>query len=101
MDKAFVIDITVSLQSGPDIHYKVFQTVSETPKRYEEEGGKHDITVFGYRNFWYRFHLDESNFYMFVSLNMFYPKRKPGSSVTKTMAHSLSLPRRFMWSSIR
>ncbi len=57
--------------SGPDTHYKVLQTVAEALKRYEKESGKHDITVFGYRNVWYRFHPGESNFYVPVSLNMF------------------------------
>lgn len=66
--------ITVALDpegSGPDTHYKVMQTVSEALKLYENETGKKDIKVWGYRNVWYRFHPAEANIYIPVSLNSF------------------------------
>ncbi len=57
--------------SGPDTHYKVLQVMAEALKMYEQETGKHDMKVIGYRNIWYRFHPSESNVYVPVSLNMF------------------------------
>ncbi len=57
--------------SGPDTHYKVLQVMAEALKMYEEESGRHDMKVIGYRNIWYRFHPSESNVYVPVSLNMF------------------------------
>ena len=66
--------ITVALDpegSGPDTHYKVLQAVAEALKRYEQETGRQDLEVIGYRNVWYRFHPAEANLYVPVSLNMF------------------------------
>jgi glucosamine-6-phosphate deaminase len=66
--------VTVALDpeaSGPDTHYKVLQAVSEALRRYEQETGRSDVQVLGYRNIWYRFHPSEANLYMPVSLNMF------------------------------
>ena len=57
--------------SGPDTHYKVLQAVAEALKRYEQESGRSDIEVLGYRNVWFRFHPAETNLYVPVSLNMF------------------------------
>ncbi len=57
--------------SGPDTHYKVLQVMAEALKMYEEESGRHDIKIIGYRNIWYKFHPSESNVYVPVSLNMF------------------------------
>ncbi len=57
--------------SGPDTHYKVLQVMAEALKMYEDESGRHDMKVIGYRNIWYRFHPSESNVYVPVSLNMF------------------------------
>lgn len=57
--------------SGPDTHYKVLQAITEALKRYEQESGRSDIKVWGYRNVWYRFHPAEANIYVPVSLNMF------------------------------
>jgi glucosamine-6-phosphate deaminase len=57
--------------SGPDTHYKVLQVMSEALKIYEQESGRSDIEVLGYRNVWYRFHPLEANVFIPVSLNMF------------------------------
>ena len=66
--------VTVALDpegSGPDTHYKVLQAVSEALKIYEKETGNSDITVWGYRNVWFRFHPAEANIYLPVSLGSF------------------------------
>lgn len=55
--------------SGPDTHYKVLQATSEALKLYEQQTGRSDIKVWGYRNVWYRFHPAEANVYIPVSLN--------------------------------
>jgi glucosamine-6-phosphate deaminase len=57
--------------SGPDTHYKVLQAVTEALRLSEKEGGKSDITIWGYRNVWYRFHPSDANMFIPVSLNMF------------------------------
>ena len=57
--------------SGPDTHYKVLQAMTEALKQYEKKSGRSDITVWGYRNVWYRFHPSEANYLVPVSLNMF------------------------------
>ncbi len=54
--------------SGPDTHYKVLQAVSAALKLYEEESGRSDIAVLGYRNVWFRFHPAEANLYVPCSL---------------------------------
>lgn len=54
--------------SGPDTHYKVLQAVAHALKLYEEETGRHDVTVIGYRNVWFRFHPAEANLYVPSSL---------------------------------
>lgn len=64
--------VTVALDpegSGPDTHYKVLQATSEALKLYEQQTGRNDIKVWGYRNVWYRFHPAEANVYIPVSLN--------------------------------
>ena len=57
--------------SGPDTHYKVLQVMSEALKLYEQESGRADIQVWGYRNVWYRYHPSEADIIVPVSLNMF------------------------------
>jgi len=57
--------------SGPDTHYKVLQVMSEALRLYEEESGRSDIQVWGYRNVWYRYHPAEADIIVPVSLNMF------------------------------
>ena len=56
--------------SGPDTHYKVMQAISEALRLYQEETGRDDITVLGYRNVWYRFHPAEATLFVPVSLGM-------------------------------
>jgi len=46
--------------SGPDTHYKVMQAIATALKMYHEETGN-QVTVWGYRNVWYRFGTDEAN----------------------------------------
>ena len=57
--------------SGPDTHYKVLQAINQSLQIYREKSGREDISVWGYRNVWYRFHPAEANVYVPVSLNMF------------------------------
>lgn len=57
--------------SGPDTHYKVLQTIAEAIRIYQENTGRTDIKIWGYRNVWYRFEPWEANMYIPVSLNMF------------------------------
>lgn len=56
--------------SGPDTHYKVMQAIAEALRIYQDETGREDITVLGYRNVWYRFHPSEATVFVPVSLNM-------------------------------
>ncbi len=66
--------VTVALDpegAGPDTHYKVMQILAEALKLYEQECGRSDIQVLGYRNVWTRFHPAEANIFVPVSLNMF------------------------------
>jgi len=55
--------------SGPDTHYKVLQAVAEALKLYEQESGRSDIKVWGYRNVWYRFHPSEADLFVPVTHN--------------------------------
>ena len=55
--------------SGPDTHYKVLMAVSEALRMYEKESGDSSITVWGYRNVWYRFKPSEADIIVPVSLN--------------------------------
>ncbi len=57
--------------SGPDTHSKVLQVMSEALRLYEQESGRSDIHVWGYRNVWYRYHPSEADIIVPVSLNMF------------------------------
>lgn len=57
--------------SGPDTHYKVMQATSAALHAYAEETGQSGLTVWGYRNVWFRFHPAEANLFVPVSLNMF------------------------------
>lgn len=56
--------------SGPDTHYKVLQCLTAALKEHEQNSGRSDLRVWGYRNVWYRFHPSEANVYVPVSLNM-------------------------------
>ena len=57
--------------SGPDTHYKVLQAVTEALRRYEQQSGRSDIKIWGYRNVWFRFEPNEADIFVPVSLNMF------------------------------
>jgi glucosamine-6-phosphate deaminase len=57
--------------SGPDTHYKVMQATAAGLKLYSDAAKREDITVWGYRNVWFRFHPSEANLFVPVSLNMF------------------------------
>ncbi|MFW6189998.1 MAG: glucosamine-6-phosphate deaminase [Planctomycetota bacterium] len=66
--------VTVALDpegSGPDTHYKVLQAITQALRRYEQESGRSDLRIWGYRNVWYRFHPAEADICVPVSLNMF------------------------------
>ncbi|MDH3196678.1 MAG: glucosamine-6-phosphate deaminase [Candidatus Krumholzibacteria bacterium] len=66
--------ITLALDpeaSGPDTHYKVLQIITESLRIYEEQSGRREIIILGYRNVWQRFHLREADVIVPVSLNMF------------------------------
>ncbi len=56
--------------SGPDTHYKVLQAMAEALRIYQDQSGK-DVTIWGYRNVWYRFAPSEVDIYVPVSLCMF------------------------------
>ena len=53
--------------SGPDTHYKVMQATAAGLKLAKK---RNDITVWGYRNVWFRYHPSEANLFVPVSLNM-------------------------------
>jgi len=57
--------------SGPDTHYKVMQALAEAIHVHEENTGRTDLKIWGYRNVWFRFKPSEANIYTPVSLNMF------------------------------
>ncbi|CAE7584330.1 nagB [Symbiodinium pilosum] len=54
--------------SGPDTHYKVLQAATAALQQYAEETGREDITVWGYRNVWFRFEPHEVSSIIPVSL---------------------------------
>lgn len=54
--------------SGPDTHYKVMQAVAEALRLYRDETGDNQVRVWGYRNVWYRFHAEETDLIVPVSL---------------------------------
>ncbi|CAK9005291.1 Glucosamine-6-phosphate deaminase (GlcN6P deaminase) (GNPDA) (Glucosamine-6-phosphate isomerase) [Durusdinium trenchii] len=63
--------VTVALDpeaSGPDTHYKVLQAVTSALQQHAEETKRDDITVWGYRNVWFRFEPHEVSTIIPVSL---------------------------------
>lgn len=54
--------------SGPDTHYKVLQAISTALHHYQEQSGRDNIEVWGYRNVWYRYQPFEANAFIPVSL---------------------------------
>jgi glucosamine-6-phosphate deaminase len=66
--------VTVAMDpeaSGPDTHYKVLQGVAQALKIYLERHPDKKVTVWGYRNVWYRFHPAEADLFVPVSMNSF------------------------------
>ncbi len=64
--------VTVALDpegSGPDTHYKVLQAISAALRIYQDETGRDDIKVWGYRNVWYRYHPAEADLIIPVTFN--------------------------------
>jgi len=63
--------VTVALDpeaSGPDTHYKVLQAVTAAVKGHVEEHNIKDLSVWGYRNVWFRFEPHEVSTIIPVSL---------------------------------
>ena len=54
--------------SGPDTHYKVLQAVSQALRSHEQDSGRNDLKVIGYRNVWFKFHPAEVGMYVPTSL---------------------------------
>merc|ERR1712151_61977 len=54
--------------SGPDTHYKVLQAVTAATEQYMQEAPEKDMTVWGYRNVWFRFEPHEVSTIVPVSL---------------------------------
>ncbi len=54
--------------TGPDTHYKALQAVAAALQLHEQQSGRHDVQVLGYRNVWHTFHPAEANLYVPASL---------------------------------
>jgi len=54
--------------SGPDTHYKVLQAATAAVSQYAEEEKPEDLTIWGYRNVWFRFEPHEVSTIVPVSL---------------------------------
>eukprot|EP00443_Scrippsiella_acuminata_P014913 CAMPEP_0115211776 /NCGR_PEP_ID=MMETSP0270-20121206/22938_1 /TAXON_ID=71861 /ORGANISM="Scrippsiella trochoidea, Strain CCMP3099" /LENGTH=816 /DNA_ID=CAMNT_0002625475 /DNA_START=34 /DNA_END=2485 /DNA_ORIENTATION=+ len=54
--------------SGPDTHYKVLQAATAAIEQYADEEKPEDLTVWGYRNVWFRFEPHEVSTIVPVSL---------------------------------
>ena len=57
--------------SGPDTHYKVMQAIAEAIRVHLKTSGKDDLSIWGYRNVWFRFDPSEANVFVPVTLAMF------------------------------
>jgi glucosamine-6-phosphate deaminase len=55
--------------SGPDTHYKVLQTIAEAVRIWKETENLSELRIWGYRNVWYRFDVDEADIIVPVTLN--------------------------------
>ena len=55
--------------SGPDTHYKVLQTIAEAVRLWGEKEDLSNLRIWGYRNVWYRFDMDEADLIVPVTLN--------------------------------
>jgi len=54
--------------SGPDTHYKVLQAVTAAVQKHADETARQDLTIWGYRNVWFRFQPSEVSTIIPVSL---------------------------------
>jgi glucosamine-6-phosphate deaminase len=64
--------ITLALDpegSGPDTHYKVLQAIAEAIRIWGKEKDLSNVSIWGYRNVWYRFDPAEADLMFPVSLN--------------------------------
>jgi glucosamine-6-phosphate deaminase len=71
MDKVKPDIISVALDpeaSGPDTHYKMLQATTAAIQQYAEKEKRQDLTVWGYRNVWFRFEPFEVSTIIPVSL---------------------------------
>ena len=55
--------------SGPDTHYKVLQSIAEAVRMWKETTDLSKLRIWGYRNVWYRFDMDEADLIVPVTLN--------------------------------
>ena len=55
--------------SGPDTHYKVLQTIANAVRLWEKETDLKHLRIWGYRNVWYRFDIEEADIIVPVTLN--------------------------------
>ncbi len=55
--------------SGPDTHYKVLQAIAEAIRMWRKDADLSHLRIWGYRNVWYRFTLDEADLIVPVTLN--------------------------------
>ena len=55
--------------SGPDTHYKVLQSIAEAVRIWGETTDLSGLRIWGYRNVWYRFDMDEADLIVPVTLN--------------------------------
>ena len=55
--------------SGPDTHYKVLQSIAEAVRIWGKDTDLSELRIWGYRNVWYRFDMDEADLIVPVTLN--------------------------------
>ena len=55
--------------SGPDTHYKVLQSIAEAVRMWRKTTDLSKLRIWGYRNVWYRFDMDEADLIVPVTLN--------------------------------
>ncbi len=55
--------------SGPDTHYKVLQSIAEAIRLWRKTSDLSKLRIWGYRNVWYRFDIEEADLIVPVTLN--------------------------------
>ena len=55
--------------SGPDTHYKVLQSIAEAVRIWGKTADLSKLRIWGYRNVWYRFDIEEADLIVPVTLN--------------------------------